>query len=328
MFRACISLRRGQTTVHRRTFVVSHATYSPDVGFIGLGQMGFRMAQNLVKNGKSVIAYDIAPESVNNLVKEGAIAAANPQEVAASKAPVIITMLPSSPHVRSCYLEGEKSLSAGLQPGQLFIDASTIDPAVAREIQAKLAELGATGIDAPVSGGIVGAQNATLTFMVGGTTEGFESAKPVLELMGKNIVYCGAAGNGQVVKIANNLVLGISMIGVSEAMNLGVKLGMDPKVLAGVLNTSTARCWSSDTYNPVPGVIPGVPSSNDYNGGFGVDLMAKDLSLAVGAAHAIKEPLPLGGSALQLYNMLSSKGLGGKDFSSVYKFLSEAAKKE
>lgn len=237
-------------------------------------------------------------------------------------------MLPSSPHVRSCYLEGENNLVEGLQPGQVFVDASTIDPAVAREIQAKLASLGASMIDAPVSGGIGGAQNATLTFMVGGTPEDFEKAKPILQLMGKNIVYCGGSGNGQVVKLANNLVLGISMIAVSEAMNLGIKLGMDPKTLAGVLNTSTARCWSSDTYNPVPGVIPGVPSSNNYEGGFGVDLMAKDLSLAVGAAHAIKEPLPLGGSALQMYNMLSAKGMGRKDFSSVYQFLQDGNKKE
>jgi 3-hydroxyisobutyrate dehydrogenase len=225
-------------------------------------------------------------------------------------------------------LDGEKPLVAGMKPGQFFVDASTIDPSVAREIQAKIQSLGGFMVDAPVSGGIVGAQNATLTFMVGGTPEAFEKAKPILQLMGKNIVYCGGSGNGQVVKLANNLVLGISMIGVSEAMNLGIKLGMDPKVLAGVLNTSSARCWSSDTYNPVPGVIPGVPSSNNYDGGFGVDLMAKDLSLAIGAAHAIKEPLPLGGSALQVYNMLSARGLGRKDFSCVYKFLKEGNERE
>jgi 3-hydroxyisobutyrate dehydrogenase len=299
---------------------------SPDVGFIGLGQMGYRMAQNLLKNGKKVIAYDIALEPVNKLASEGATTAKSPKEVAASKAPIIVTMLPSSPHVRSCYIDGNDSLVAGLQEGQLFVDASTIDPAVAREIHTLLTSLGCFMVDAPVSGGIVGAQNATLTFMVGGTEEAFEKVKPTLQLMGKNITYCGGSGNGQVVKIANNLVLGISMIGVSEAMNLGIKLGMDPKILASVLNTSSARCWSSDSYNPVPGVVPGVPSSNDYNGGFGVDLMAKDLSLAVGAAHAIREALPLGGSALQVYNLLSAKGMGKKDFSCVYKFLEESKK--
>jgi len=181
-------------------------------------------------------------------------------------------------------------------------------------------------VDAPVSGGVGGAQNATLTFMVGGSKEDFDRVKPLLELMGKNIVHCGGPGNGQVAKVCNNLLLGISMIGVSEAMNLGVKLGMDPKVLAGIINTSSGRCWSSDTYNPVPGVIPTVPASNGYKGGFASDLMAKDLYLAVSAANSIKQPLPLGGNAHQFYNLVSQKGLGGYDFSVVYKLLSEGQK--
>jgi len=164
--------------------------------------------------------------------------------------------------------------------------------------------------------------------MVGGSVDAFNRAKPILELMGKNIVHCGGPGNGQVAKVCNNLLLGISMIGVSEAMNLGVKLGMDPKILAGIINTSSGRCWSSDSYNPVPGVIPTVPASNNYAGGFATDLMAKDLSLAVSAANAVKQPLPLGGSAHQFYNMLSQKGLGGLDFAVAYKFLSEQAQKK
>jgi len=144
--------------------------------------------------------------------------------------------------------------------------------------------------------------------------------------MGKNIVHCGGSGNGQVAKVCNNLLLGISMIGVSEAMNLGISLGMDPKILAAVINSSSGRCWSSDVYNPVPGVVPGVPCSNEYKGGFAVDLMAKDLGLAVAAAQAVKEPLVLGGSAHQVYNLISQKGYGGLDFSAVFKFLADGKK--
>jgi len=193
---------------------------------------------------------------------------------------------------------------------------------VARTVAKKIKDLGAEIVDAPVSGGVGGAQNATLTFMVGGSSSAFTRAKTILQLMGKNIIHCGDSGNGQVTKVCNNLILGITMIGVSEAMNLGVKLGMDPKILAGVINTSSGRCWTSDTYNPVPGVLPNVPSSNDYKGGFAVDLMAKDLGLAISAANTIKEPLLLGGSAHQTYNLLSQKGYGGLDFSSIYKYLS------
>jgi len=314
-------LRSLQRVGLRRCTLRAYSTQQ-QIGFIGLGQMGFRMAQNLLKAGKSVVVYDVATEQSQLLAKEGAKVAKSPKEVAANSK-TIITMLPSSPHVQSVYLEGPECLLEGLSSGQLFIDASTIDPSVAREVQKAVRAKGADMVDAPVSGGIVGAQNATLTFMVGGEAATFEAAKDTLKLMGKNIVHCGGPGNGQVAKVANNLVLGISMIGVSEAMNLGIKLGMDPKVLAGIFNTSSARCWSSDTYNPVPGVIEGVPSSRDYTGGFGVDLMAKDLSLAVSAANAIKEPLPLGGSALQTYNLLSKKGFGKKDFSSIYKYLAE-----
>jgi len=300
-----------------------YSTKTNQVGFIGLGQMGFRMAQNLLKAGKSVVVFDVVSEQSQLLAKEGAVIAQSPKEVASSGAETIITMLPSSPHVQSVYLDGPSSLLNGLIPGQLFIDASTIDPTVARSVQEKIRQSGARMIDAPVSGGVNGAQNATLTFMVGGDAKDFDLAKPLLQLMGKNIVHCGGPGNGQVAKVANNLLLGISMIGVSEAMNLGIKLGMDPKILAGIFNSSSGRCWSSDTYNPVPHVIEGVPSCKDYAGGFGVDLMAKDLSLAVIAANSIKEPLPLGGVALQTYNLISSKGFGKKDFSSIYKYLSQ-----
>ena len=176
-------------------------------------------------------------------------------------------------------------------------------------------------VDAPVSGGVGGAEAGTLTFMVGGSEVDFASASELLVSMGKNLVHCGGAGNGQVAKICNNLVLGISMNAVSEAMNLGVQLGIDPHTLAGIINTSSGRCWSSDTYNPHPGVLPGVPSSRDYEGGFGTDLMLKDMGLAADAAKSVKAPLPTGAAATAIYTAMSQHGLGRKDFSAVYKFL-------
>ena len=179
------------------------------------------------------------------------------------------------------------------------------------------AEHGNPMLDAPVSGGTGGAAAGTLTFMVGGSDADFDRAQPILAAMGKNIVHCGAAGNGQVAKVANNMLLGISMIGVAEAMALGVALGMDAKTLAGVINTSSGRCWSSDTYNPFPGVLDNVPSSRGYSGGFGSDLMLKDLGLATEAAKQVRQPVILGALAQQLYQSFSAQGHGGLDFSAI-----------
>jgi len=314
---------RGNKLCYRSYAKSSHKHIPPDIGFIGLGEMGFRMANNLIKAGKTLIVFDKSKAPIEVLKQQGAIGASSPMEVAASGAKIVLSMLPSSPHVHAVYLSGEKPIIEGATRGQLYIDASTIDPSTAREVQRVFAEKGLLMIDAPVSGGVNGAQQGTLTFMVGGDLEAFHGSLDILKLMGKNIVHCGGPGNGQVAKIANNLVLGITMIGVSEAMNLGIKLGMDPKVLAGIFNSSSARCWSSDTYNPVPGIMDNVPASRGYEGGFGVDLMAKDLSLGVHAAHAIHQPIHLGGAALQVYNQISCKGFGKKDFSSIYQYLSE-----
>jgi 3-hydroxyisobutyrate dehydrogenase len=297
------------------------STEKKPVGFIGLGNMGGHMANNVLKAGYPLVVFDVNKDAVQPLISKGAKSASTPKELA-SQVEQVVTMLPSSPHVQQVYC-GENGLLQGVKPGSLLIDASTIDPLIARDVIKKAKEHKVTMVDAPVSGGVVGAEAATLTFMVGGTQEEYERAKVLLSVMGKNIVLCGGAGSGQAVKLCNNLVLAISMIGVSEGMNLGIKLGLDPKVLAGIFNTSSARCWSSDTYNPVPGVMPNVPSSRGYKGGFGVDLMAKDLSLAVNAAHGVKAPIPLGGVALQMYNLISSQGGGGKDFSSVFEFLSK-----
>jgi len=236
-------------------------------------------------------------------------------------------MLPSSPHVQEVYLS-DKGLLAAIKANSILIDASTIDPEIAREVAKKVSAANSLMVDAPVSGGVVGAEKGTLTFMVGGDKKAFDRAKTILGNMGKTIVHCGGSGNGQVVKVCNNLALAIEMIGISEAMNLGISLGMDAKVLASIFNTSTSRCWSSDTYNPVPGVMEGVPSSRGYSGGFGVDLMAKDLGLAINAAIKNKTSLPLGGQALQFYNLVSSQGNGHRDFSVVYEFLAKKTKQQ
>jgi len=275
--------------------------------------MGFSMASNLLKNGYPVVAFDISHETVEKLKQKGARGAKTPKEVA-KEARSIVSMVPASPHVREVYL-GEEGVLKSAQAGDLFIDASTIDPHVAKELSDIIHSKGMYLLDAPVSGGVNGAAAGTLTFMVGGKEESLERARPLLESMGSKIVHCGHNGCGQIVKVCNNLALAIEMVGISEAMNLGVKLGMDPAIMASIFNSSTSRCWSSDSYNPVPGVMPNVPSSKGYEGGFGVDLMTKDLSLAINAAHSIKAPIPLGSTSLQIYNMISSMGYGKNDFS-------------
>lgn len=290
-----------------------------NIGFIGLGHMGSPMARNLLKAGHSVTVYDVIPRHVDALVAHGALQAGSARHAAAN-AEVVITMLPSSPHVKSVYLDGEGVL-AGAAAGATLIDSSTIDPSTAREVAAAAKKRGLDMADAPVSGGTGGAEAATLTFMVGAERRLFERVKPVLADMGRNIVHCGGTGTGQVAKICNNMLLGISMIGVAEAMNLGVSLGIDPAVLAGVINTSSGRCWSSDTYNPYPGVLKDVPAARGYTGGFGADLMLKDLGLATEAARRAGQPVAMGATAQQLYQLLSSQGAGSLDFSAVIKLL-------
>eukprot|EP01091_Cochliopodium_minus_P019077 TRINITY_DN7902_c0_g1_i1.p1 TRINITY_DN7902_c0_g1~~TRINITY_DN7902_c0_g1_i1.p1 ORF type:complete len:334 (-),score=111.03 TRINITY_DN7902_c0_g1_i1:31-999(-) len=309
---------------NKKFFSTTNKKLGDSIGFIGLGNMGFPMASNLVKAGYNVVGFDVNQGTVDRFVSVGGKSAKSPKEIA-QQVDKIVTMLPSSPHVLSVYT-GEEGILKNLKSPALLIDTSTIDPNVAREVSKYAQQQGSEMIDAPVSGGVGGATAGTLTFMIGGEQSTFEKAKLILEKMGKNIVYCGSTGNGQVVKICNNMMLAISMAGVSEAYNLGVKLGMDPKVMAGIFNTSSARCWSSDTYNPVPGVMQNVPSSRGYEGGFGVDLMAKDVGLAVNAANSVKAPIPLGSASLQIYNLLSQQGFGGKDFSVVYEFLNKNKK--
>ncbi|CAE6824706.1 3-hydroxyisobutyrate dehydrogenase [Paraburkholderia aspalathi] len=287
------------------------------IGFIGLGNMGAPMALNLLKAGHAVNVFDLNAQAVQALVDAGAKAADCPK-VAVTDVEYVITMLPAGAHVRSV-LTADDGIFAGVAKGVTIIDSSTIDPASVKAFAELAAQRGNTFVDAPVSGGTGGAVAGTLTFMVGASERVFEQIKPVLSTMGKNIVHCGDASTGQVAKICNNLVLGITMAGVAEAMSLGEALGIDAKVLGGIINTSTGRCWSSDTYNPMPGVVETAPSTRGYTGGFGTDLMLKDLGLATDAAKFARQPVYLGALAQQLYQTVSTKGAGRLDFSAVIK---------
>ena len=285
------------------------------IGFIGLGHMGNPMCRNLLKAGHTLKVYDVVPELLKKLTDAGCEAATSAAD-AARGVDLVITMLPSSPHVRSVYTS-EFGILPAVKAGTPLIDCSTIDPLTSREVAMDAKAKGCPMVDAPVSGGVGGAEAGTLTFMVGGDARDFEAARPVLQAMGKNIVHCGGEGNGQVAKICNNMMLAIEMIATAEGMTLAAKLGMDPKVFASIVNTSSGRCWSSDTYNPYPGVLENVPASRGYSGGFGADLMLKDLTLVTDAAKSAKHPVMLGAIAQQIYQKHSVDGNGAKDFSSV-----------
>ncbi|MCF3194788.1 MULTISPECIES: 3-hydroxyisobutyrate dehydrogenase [Pseudomonas] len=286
-----------------------------NIAFIGLGNMGAPMARNLLKAGHSLNLFDLNQSILAELAALGGHISTSPRE-AAQGTELVITMLPAAAHVRSVWL-GEDGVLAGIGAGVPAVDCSTIDPQTARDVAAAAAKQGVQMADAPVSGGTGGAQAGTLTFMVGAPQALFDTLHPVLEQMGRNIVHCGDVGTGQVAKICNNLLLGISMVGVSEAMALGAALGIDSEVLAGVINSSTGRCWSSEVYNPWPGIVETAPASRGYTGGFGAELMLKDLGLATEAARQAHQPVVMGAVAQQLYQAMSLRGEGGKDFSAI-----------
>ncbi|KPX97157.1 3-hydroxyisobutyrate dehydrogenase, partial [Pseudomonas amygdali pv. myricae] len=277
--------------------------------------MGAPMARNLIKAGHTLQVFDLNKSVLAEFAGLGAQVSDSPRQ-AAEGSELVITMLPAAAHVRSVYLNDDGVLK-GISPGVPAVDCSTIDPQTIRDIAAVAAQQGVVLGDAPVSGGTGGAQAGTLTFMVGGSAEHFAVLKPVLEQMGRNIVHCGDVGTGQIAKICNNMLLAISMIGVSESMALGNALGIDTHVLAGIINTSTGRCWSSEAYNPWPGIVETAPASRGYSGGFGAELMLKDLGLATEAARAAHQPVILGAVAQQLYQAMSLRGDGGKDFSAI-----------
>jgi len=285
------------------------------VAFIGLGNMGAPMARNLLKAGHAVAVHDLVPAAVQALATAGARPAASAREAVAG-AQFVFSMLPASRHVEALYL-GEDGLLPHIGGEALVVECSTIAAASARKVAAAAQERGLAMIDAPVSGGTGGAEAGTLTFIVGGEAAALERARPLLEVMGSNIFHAGGAGAGQVAKICNNMLLGILMAGTSEALALGAASGLDPKVLSGIIARSSGRNWATEVYNPWPGVMDAVPASRGYEGGFGVDLMLKDLGLAAEAALGAGAPAPLGELARNLYSLHSAAGHGKRDFSSI-----------
>ncbi|WP_207478969.1 3-hydroxyisobutyrate dehydrogenase [Arenibaculum pallidiluteum] len=297
------------------------------VAFIGLGNMGGPMAANLVKAGHRVVGFDMVEGNLSRAAEAG-VEPADSAAAAAAAADCIVTMLPAGPHVRAVYMGdggGEGGVIAAARPGALLVDCSTIDVDSARAVNRAAAEKGFEMVDAPVSGGVGGASAATLTFMVGGEEQAFARAEPVLAAMGKTIVHTGGPGTGQAAKICNNMILGISMIAVSEAFALAERLGLDAQKLFDVASRSSGQCWSLTTYCPVPGPVPNSPANRDYAPGFTADMMLKDLRLAQQTAHASGAATPLGAEAAALYALFSNAGHGAKDFSGIIRMLAGKA---
>ncbi len=285
------------------------------ITLIGLGNMGGPMASNLVKAGHEVTVFDLSKDAVAALVSEGAKTADTAHE-AANGAECVITMLPAGQHVEAVYL-GDDGLLAKLPAGTLVIDSSTIAPETARGVAEVARAKDIPFLDAPVSGGVGGAKAGTLTFICGGSEEAFSKAKPILDAMGKNIFHAGDHGSGQVAKICNNMLLAILMSGTSEALALGVKNGLDPAVLSEIMKQSSGGNWALNVYNPWPGVMDGVPASRNYEGGFLVNLMTKDLGLAFDNAVKNQASIPMGSLARNLFQLHAGQGNGGLDFSSI-----------
>lgn len=281
--------------------------------------MGGPMAINLVQKGHNVTGFDLSPSALEILVSAGG-QISDSALAAAKDADVIISMLPSGKHVAELYSD---EFISQLKPDTLIIDSSTIDAVTARSVAQLADSKGCKMIDAPVSGGTAGAQAGTLTFIVGGKTKDYEKARPILKCMGQNIFHAGDSGAGQVAKICNNMLLAIHMIGTSEAINLGVRHGLEPKILSEIMQKSSGRNWSLEVYNPYPGVMENAPSSREYSGGFAVDLMTKDLGLAAEAGLETRTSTPLGNAALNLYRIWSEAGNGTSDFSSIIQFLNK-----
>lgn len=289
------------------------------IGFIGLGNMGGPMAANLAKAGHTVTATDLSIGAIDRAVEAGC---KRGESVAATvkDADIVVTMLPAGAHVRSVYME-DYGVIPNAKEGALFIDSSTIDVDSARAVISAATDKGFAMVDAPVSGGVAAASAGTLTFMAGGATDAFERAKPILEGMGKNIFHAGDAGNGQVAKIANNMLLGITMIATCEAFNLAEKLGLDAQTFFDISSTASGQSWSMTSYCPAPGPVPAAPSNRDYQPGFAAAMMLKDMRLAQEAAHKAKASTPLGAQSEALYALMESAGKDDLDFSGVMKLI-------
>ncbi len=288
------------------------------IAFVGLGNMGGPMAANLVKAGHGVTGFDLSEASLKAAAEAGVQTAGSLAD-AVKGADAVITMLPKGEHVIAVW----QQLTSLVLPGTLLIDCSTIDVDSARKAHDMASADECASLDAPVSGGTGGAAAGTLTFMAGGTDEAFRRAKPLLEAMGKKIVHCGGNGAGQAAKICNNMILGISMIGVCEAFALGEKLGLSHQALFDVASTSSGQCWSLTSYCPVPGPVPASPANNGYKPGFAAALMLKDLTLSQDAAKTSGAATPLGAEAARLYAQFDENGNGGRDFSAIIEMLRE-----
>ena len=291
------------------------------IAFIGLGNMGGPMAANLVKAGHAVAGFDLAPASLDAARQAGVAVAASARE-AAAEAEVVVTMLPAGRHVVSVWSD----LLDAVRPGTLLVDSSTIDVDSARRAHALAEARGCASLDAPVSGGVGGASAGTLTFMCGGAEAAFSRAEPVLSRMGRKVVHCGGAGAGQAAKICNNMMLAITMIGVSEGFLLAQRLGLDWDKLWAITSTATAQSWALSSYCPAPGVVPTAPSNRDYAPGFMAALMLKDVNLSQAAAEATGTPTPLGAHAAALYRQLVDAGEGARDFSVIFRWLDGQAR--
>ena len=289
------------------------------IGFIGLGNMGGPMARNLLKAGHKVQGFDVVKSNLDAAVGAGATAAKSAAE-AAKGAEIVITMLPAGEHVRTVYM-GDSGVIAAAGKGALLIDSSTIDVTSARAVAAAAVKVGLSMLDAPVSGGVTGAEAGTLTFMVGGPEAAFQRALPILQAMGKNIVHAGGEGNGQAAKICNNMILGVAMIAVSEGFLLAEKLGLDAQKLFDISSKSSGQCWAMTSYCPVPGPVPASPANRDYKAGFTTAMMLKDLVLAQQAAAAVGVATPMGALAQSLQSLNAATGQAGLDFSSVINML-------
>ncbi len=292
------------------------------IGFIGLGNMGLPMASNLVKAGHTVVGFDLVQSLMDQLVAAGGQVAASAGD-AARGASVVITMLPAGEHVRQVWMHQGGLIDVVKDAKPLLIDCSTIDVDSARAVTAEAEAAGLSMLDAPVSGGTVGAQNGTLTFMVGGSEDAFAAGKPILEAMGKNIFHAGGPGAGQAVKICNNMMLAINMIGVCEGFLLGQKLGLDWDKLHAICATATSNSWALSSYCPAPGPVPAAPSNRDYAPGFMAALMLKDVKLSQAAADATGSPTPLAAMAQSFYQAVCDQGDATKDFSVVFRWLAE-----
>lgn len=292
------------------------------IGFIGLGNMGLPMAANLLKAGHTVLGFDLVPALLEKLVAAGGQAAPSASD-AARAADVVITMLPAGEHVRQVWMHQGGLIDVVRDRKPLLIDCSTIDVDSARAVTAEAEAAGLSMLDAPVSGGTVGAQNGTLTFMVGGAEDAFAAGKPILEAMGKNIFHAGGPGAGQAVKICNNMMLAINMIGVAEGFLLARKLGLDWEKLHAICATATSNSWALSSYCPAPGPVPAAPSNRDYEPGFMAQLMLKDVRLSQAAAEATGSPTPLAAMAQSFYQAVCDQGDGTKDFSVVFRWLAD-----